>query len=192
RDRLFEAQLESKRDFRPQIDLLLDRLHPRGQPVELAELPLQDQPLVMIEGHDDAKHSVKAGHGATAARAASWVGNTGINASVPATCSTLATLPPGQRMASLPPLLFTVLAPTRSTRIPYDDKKLTPERSTTIERFSCASALNGISIRIAPVVSKRPRRMTFVPPSPTSSTAMSSDAISTLFSSAGTRLTALQ
>src|SRR6266478_3902381 len=96
-----------------------------------------------------------------------------ISASMLAVLSTFATLLSGHRMTKLPPLFLTIFAPTRRTRMPYDARKFTAERSTMIFCFSVAILLNGNSTTTAPVVSKRPRKATLVMPPARSSTEMS-------------------
>src|SRR5262249_7480371 len=96
-----------------------------------------------------------------------------MSASIPAVLRTLATLLSGHRMTQLPPLLLTILAATKRTRMQEEARKFTAERSTMIFRCSVTILLKGNSMTTAPVVSKRPCRTTLVMPPARSSVEMS-------------------
>src|SRR5262249_30652711 len=87
-----------------------------------------------------------------------------MSASIPAVLRTLATLLSGHRMTQLPPLLLTILAATKRTRMQEEARKFTADRSTMIFRCSVTILLKGSSMTTAPVVSKRPCRTTLVMP----------------------------
>src|SRR5262249_8890250 len=96
-----------------------------------------------------------------------------MSASIPAVLRTLATLLSGHRMTQLPPLLLTILAATKRTRMQEEARKFPAERSTMIFRCSVTILLKGSSMTTAPVVSKRPCRTTLVMPPARSSVEMS-------------------
>src|SRR5215471_4741744 len=108
-DGLFETKLHGERNIRRHA-LLREAFKPPCQPLQFGNVVAQHQSSCF-----EARHRFHDANAAVAAASVWWIG---MSASIPAVLRTLATLLSGHRMTRLPPLLLTILAPTKRTRMP--------------------------------------------------------------------------